>query len=339
GILAFRVGQVSQARGAFAEAASLMPEDAGISYALGHCAAAGSQWWRVLMHSLEAVHRARDASDEAEFMRLGAAAAHQLGKPQVALSMYMGALDRCPDNPWVLDSIANFYADQGRFFEALDTQEALIDVLASVYEHPEGHDSQRRPEVVDRIVRRFMALLTLDREDVHRRAEHIYEKLRAQIGVVGGARHGASGDHRGLMSMNLPPALHLLVDQLARRDRNFLLLETAQYLWAMARQDGLDQYLSPFMQAASVHVVTERKHWRVETPLADIAETYGVEPDALEAAVRLLVGCFEVNFVDMSGAAGRLSIAERHRCEDIQRAILFGVDVSEISSGIAMLGC
>ncbi|MGM0559418.1 MAG: hypothetical protein ACQEVA_23745, partial [Myxococcota bacterium] len=33
GILAFRVGQVSQARGAFAEAASLMPEDAGISYA------------------------------------------------------------------------------------------------------------------------------------------------------------------------------------------------------------------------------------------------------------------------------------------------------------------
>jgi tetratricopeptide (TPR) repeat protein len=338
GILAFRAGQVSEARGAFAEAASLRPQDAGIAYALGHCAAAGNQWWRVLMHSLDAIHRAQDACDEAEFMRLGAAAAHQLGKPEVALSMYLGALDRCADNPWILDSIANFYADQGRFFDALDTQEALIDVLASVFEHPERAPTEQRADVVDRIVRRFMSLLTLDRDDVERRAEHIYRRLRAQIGPVGEPRRHGVAANMGLMSMNLPPALHALIDQLARRDRNFLLLETAQYLWAMARHDGLDQYLAPFALAASIHVVTERKHWRVETPIDDVAEIYGVDADALVAAVRLLVGCFEVDFVDMSASTGHLSIAERHRCDDIQRAILFGVDVSEISSGIAMLG-
>lgn len=338
GILAFRAGKVSRARGAFAEAASLMPEAPGLSYALGHCAAASGQWWRVYMHAMEAIHGSRDASDEAEFMRLAAIALQNLGQPEASLSMFLGALDRCPENPWILDSIAHFYADQGRFFEALDTQEALIDVLASVFRSSSASDLDTRPDVVDRIVRRFMSLLTIQPQDIEERARGIYEKLRSQIGVVAGERE-EPGNASVLMSMNLPAALHRLIDQLADRDRNFLLLETAQSLWALGRHDRLDVHLSPFMLAASIHVVAERKHWRVETPVTDVANIYGVEPDALTASVRLLVGCFEVNFVELSGTMGRLTIAERRRCEQIQRALLFGVDVSEVSGGFGMLGC
>jgi tetratricopeptide (TPR) repeat protein len=342
GVLAYHAGDVDQARKAFEHAGELRRSDAGLWYALGHCDAAVGRWWRALLHFLSALHHAQDDQDEAEFMRAGAVAMHQLGFPDTALSMLLGALDRCPDNPWILDSISSFYENEGRWFEALDVQDTLIDVLATGLtlnpKRPskQSTSSQERSQV-DRLIRRFISLWTIDREAIEKRARAITDKLRAEIGVVRDDDTSAPKADAGLMALNLPAGLHLLVEQLALGERNFLLLETAQSLWAKARHDRFDVHLTPYTLAGAIQAVCERLHWRVASSFDELSNIYGVEADTLQAAARLIAGRYGVRFVPEQDHYLGLNAAESRRLVTIQRAILYGVDVSELESSLARL--
>ncbi len=336
GVLAYRAGDVDEAREAFERAAELAASDPGLSYALGHCAAAEGQWWRALLNYLIASHSAEDLADEAEFMRTGAIAMQQLGFPDTALSMFLGALDRSPDNPWILESISHFYETEGRWFEALDVQEALIDVLADGL--PSSSSQLADNPQVDRLIRRFISLWTIDRQAIEKRVRAITERLRSEIGVVCDDDPGAPAADAGLMSLNLPAGLHLLVEQLAAHDRNFLLLETAQSLWAKARHDRFDVHLTPYTLAGAIQAVCERLHWRQPASFDELAKIYGVEADTIQAATRLIAGRYEVRFVPEHDHYGGLDAADSRRLVNVQRAILYGVDVSELESSVAMLG-
>ncbi|WP_168210657.1 tetratricopeptide repeat protein [Persicimonas caeni] len=341
GVLAYRAGDVDEARQAFERAASLKSNelsagDPGLLYALGHCAAAHGEWWRALLHYLTAFHNARDRVDEAEFMRTGAIAMQQLGFPDTALSMFLGALDRSPDNPWILESISHFYEGEGRWFEALDVQEALIDVLADGL--PSASSRLADHAQVDRLIRRFISLWTIDRQAVEKRVHAITDRLRAEIGLVRDDDPGAPMADAGLMSLNLPAGLHLLVEQLAAHERNFLLLETAQSLWAQARHDRFDVHLTPYTLAGAIQAVCERLHWRQAASFDELAEIYGADADTIQAATRLIAGRYGVRFVPEHERYGGLDAAESRRLVQIQRAILYGVDVRELEGAVAMLG-
>lgn len=336
GVLAYRAGDVDEARRAFERAAELSSSDPGLLYALGHCAAAKGQWWRALLHYLNAFHNAADLADEAEFMRTGAIAMQQLGFPDTALSMFLGALDRSPDNPWILESISHFYENEGRWFEALDVQEALIDVLSDGL--PSVSSTLAENPQVDRLIRRFFSLWTIERGAVEERARAITDRLRAEIGLVRDGDPGAPSADAGLMSLNLPAGLHLLVEQLAAHERNFLLLETAQSLWAKARHDRFDVHLTPYTLAGAIQAVCERLHWRQPASFDTLGRIYGADADIIQAAARLIAGRYEVRFVPEHERYGGLDAAESRRLVNIQRAILYGVDVSELESSVAMLG-
>ena len=337
GVLAFQLGDVDEARQAFLQATELSATDPGLSYALGHCAAAQANWWRALLHYLTAAHHARDLDDQAEFMRVGALAMQRLGFPDTALAMLLGALDRSADNPWILEAISQLYEYEQRWFEALDVQEALIDVLADGIPHARGPSSSDERQV-DRIVRKFMSLWTIDREAIRRRVEAITERLRNQIGVVRDGEDRPDGADMGLTPLNLPAGLHLLVEQLAMHERNYLLLETAQSLWAQARHDRFDIHLTPYTLAAAIQSIAERLHWRVPTSFDELGDIYGAEPDTIQAAARVLVGRYGVGFIPEKDIYGGLSRADSSRLVNIQRAILYGVDVSHLESGVTMLG-
>ncbi|MFP4601094.1 MAG: hypothetical protein ACLFVJ_22795 [Persicimonas sp.] len=350
GVIAYREGELEDAYEAFEQAAGLSSTDPGLSYALGHCAGARASWWRALMHYLAAVHHARDRVDEAEFIRAAAVAMEHLGYSDTALSMFLGALDRSPDNPWILESISKFYEQEGRWFEALDVQEALIDVLAdglpthllpeSVTEradHPSDEHHADNPQI-DRLIRRFMALWTIDREAIEQRVVAITERLRSEIGPARDDHSEHAEADAGLSPLNLPAGLHLLVEQLAGRERNFLLLESAQSLWARARHDRFDIHLTPYKLAAAIQAIVERLHWRVPTAFEELGELYGVEADGIQAAARVLVGRYGVQFIPEQDRYRDLGSSDSRRLVNLQRAILYGVDVSGLESGVTMLG-
>ncbi|MFW5968525.1 MAG: hypothetical protein ACOCV2_13460 [Persicimonas sp.] len=339
GVLAYRDGQVERARLAFKKAADLSTSDPGLSYALGHCAAAAGECWPALLYYLRAFHHAGDKVDQAEFLRAAAVTLQELGYVDVALSMFFGALDRAPDNPWILESISQLYVREERWFDALDVQEALIDVLADGLPTPGAADSLADKPEIHRLVGRFMELWTIERADIERRVAAITDKLRTEIGVAPRGASAEPADDMGLTPLNLPAGLHLLVEQLAVRERNFLLLETAQSLWAKARHDRFDVHLKPYKLAAAIQVIAERLHWRVPTPLDEVGALYEVEPDTIQAAARVLIGRYdELRFVPEQDHYRGLDLAESRELVQLQRAILYGVDVGHLESGVTMLG-
>ncbi len=342
GVLAYRSGDLDEASAAFVRATELRDgprqlADAGLAYALGHCAAARASWWRALMHYLSAVHFARDRVDEAEFMRVAAVALHRLGFADTALSMLLGALDRAPDNPWILESISEFYEREGRWFDALDVQEALIDVLADGLPPIDGAHRADDPKV-DRLIRRFMALWTIDRRAIEKRVHAITDRLRSEIGVVRDDHQTEPAADMGLMSLNLPAGLHLLVEQLAMHERNFLLLSTAQSLWAKARHDRFDVHLTPYTLAAAIQAVSERLHWRVPASFEELGRIYGVEADTVAAAARLIAGRYGVHIIPEQDIYSGLDPRESRRLVNIQRALIYGADLADLESTRAMLG-
>lgn len=336
GMLAFRHGRMDRARHAFERAAELEPGDPGMAYALGHCAAAEGRWWRALLDWLEAIRAAKDRDDEAEFMRSAGVAVYQLGFADTALSMLLGAMDRAPDNPWVLETIGHVYEHERMWMEALGMREALIDVLADGLaprmpsEGAGGSERFENPQFY-RLFQAFAIKFDIDRKAIEERRDRITERLRGEIGVVQRERPDVHGERADLTPMNLPRGLYELVGELVAHDRNFRLLESAQSLWARARHDRFDLHLTPLKLSAALQWVLERLHWRVPTPLSRLVAVYRVEPDALQAAARLVVGRFGVRFLEIEWSDTSLALGEWRRLEVTQRALLYGGEPDSVS--------
>ena len=335
GIIAFRRGNVDEARRAFERAMDLEPGDPGMAYALGYCSADEGRWWRATVDWLEALLWADDSEDAAEFLRAAGMAVHSLGMPDTALSMLFGALDRDSDNPWVLQSIGYVYEHEEMWLEALGMREALIDVLADGLHRPLDAEAYRNPRFF-RLFQAFAVKYDIDRDAIEERCRTITERLRGEIGVVDGAMRDTRDGPDELAPLHLPTGLYELVAALAERDRNFQLLSSAQALWARARHDRFDVHLTPLRLAAAIQRVVERLHWRVPTPTEDLVRHYAIEPDGLEAAARLIIGRFGVSLFDARWDDTALSLADWKRLEQLQQAWLTGN--SDDAQGGRMLG-
>jgi len=343
GMLTFRAGNLDRAHRAFAHAAELSPEDPGIAYALAHCEAARGRWWRALMHSLEAFHHADIAEERAEFLRVAGIAVRRIGIPDTALSMALGALDRDPDNPWVLQTIGHFYESEQMWMEAIGVRDRLIDVLSDglgpgagpAADPGEATDTAENPEFY-RVFRAFAVKFRISEDAIRARRGEIRERLRSEIAPAD--RVDPRDEDAPPTPLRLPRGLDTLVDRLARHDRNYQLLESAQSLWARARHDRFDVELTPNTLAAAIQWVVERLHWREPTPLSKLSRVYSVVPDTLRAAARLVVGRFDVRFVPLDDVTPDIGPAKWDRLDTVQKALLYGVDLDEVRPSMPMLG-
>lgn len=331
GMLAFRDGDLGRARDAFRRATDIEDRDPGTSYALAHCSAASDQWWRTLLHALEAIRLSDDPEDRAEFMRIGALAVHRVGSVEAALSMMFGALEHAPDHPWILQTIGRIYECEERWFEALDVRNALVDVLADGFVEDRRRDRDEESRF-HRIFKRFAVKFDISRRDVERRRRALRERLRAEIGPVD-ADVPSGRRSSSIARLNLPRALHLLIGQLSGHDRNYRLLERAHSIWARARREDDGADLEPSLRAAATQRLVERLGWRIPTSIDVVARVYDVSPDAVPAAVRLLVGRHDIQFVDVDRPEGTLSLAEWRRLDELQRGLLCSEPLGERVDG------
>ncbi|MBA2661634.1 MAG: hypothetical protein H0U74_05025 [Bradymonadaceae bacterium] len=333
GILYLISEDVARARAALAEANRLSPREPYIAYALGHCQSSHNDW-QATLYFFEAIHLAASPHDRAEFMRSAALSVQRLGLTEMAHAMMLGALDRDLGNPWILDALARLYEQEGMWMETLDILDGLIAALASAT----SAMVVRTTPSVGQLLRNALLGDPAGEQALRKRTRAINARLRANIDLVYGEHDRRLLEHTGLAPTNLPNALHILVRELGLRERSYQLLESAQSLWARARHERFDVFLTPNTLAASIHWLVERLHWRIPTPATELTTRYGVEAETTRAAARILAERFKIRFLPQRPDNAGLDATEAERLDRIQRALLLDVDLSSFDTTVAMLG-
>ncbi|MFU8806752.1 MAG: hypothetical protein ACNA8W_23285 [Bradymonadaceae bacterium] len=326
--------RIVDARKTLLSAWDLGGPDAHLAYGLGHCAMAQKRWWRAVLHFLEAIHYAEHRHDAAEFMRSVGLALQEVDLTETANAMLLGALDRDLGNPWIHDALATLYEGEGMWMESLDILDSLMVIVRDA---TQSMVIKRTPSPSQLLLHTLLGKLAGE-EAVRERARSINMRLRRGIDLVYGEHEKVQLLNTELTPMNLPPALHVLVAELSRRERSFTLLQSAQSLWARTRHERFDVMLSPFTLAASIHWIVERLHWREPTDTNQLARRYVIEADTLRAASRLVMERFQIRFFDPRTEFDGLSPTEVRRLDELQRAILSDVNVDVLRVGVGMLG-
>ena len=294
GLLHLGEGELDEARKYLRAAVELSPRDAVLHHALGQIAATSGNFWLALLEFMEAVYHGRD-DEVVGFMRSVAATLRQLQFGETALAILLGAYERNPEDPWVLDSLGRMYESEQRWLDAIEAREHLVEVLES---------------------NRFLG--PKSPEDARLQIEKLTSRMRAGMRLI-----EEPEPPRGpfdVQRTSSPAGLHTLVRSLGLREHNSALLSTAEALWARAHYAKLDVHLSVPTLAAAIHWVVERLHWRVPTTLDDLAALYGADSERLRAAVRLVVACLDVELVSMKDAEPTLPPADLQRLQRLQRA-------------------
>lgn len=316
GLIYMSRGDLDEARKYLRPAAEIMPGDADVHFVLGQIASQSGNWWLALTEFMEAVFRGREREDVVHFMRSVAATMRQLEFGESALSVLLGAHERKPDDPFVLEALATVYESEARWLDAIEARDSLVEAL-------ESHRALETDKPLE--------LTVATRE----RIEALSRKLRDSFSIV-----SDRDDERGpsnLSRVNAPSGLHTLVSSLGLRSHNLPLLETAEELWAKAHYAKFDVHLSIPTLAAAVHWIVERMHWRIPTPLTDLSRLYGADDDRLPAAVRLLVASLQVELIPTQAAEWALHPDDVQRLQRLQKAILYDVDLDDVEPR-AMLG-
>lgn len=317
GLCHFRAGELAASMRAFGSAERLAPDHPAVAYARSQCAAQEQRWWQSAYHGLRSVALGRGHDDLPEFMRSTAVAFSRLQMPQVALTMLLGAVDRAPDDRYVLESLGRVYEKLERWVEAIEIRDALIEVLKT--------QAAPRPRTLSEAFDREK----VDLEEAGRRVRALTMRVRSDIRLVA-EDEPIELDELKMSRTTFPSGLHTLVELLSEQDRHEDLLEQAHVLWARATHDKFDVYLTPAVLAAALHVIVERLYWRVATSDEDVCEAYGVEKERLDAAVRLIVSRYEIQWVDPNETRPWLSAEEADTFGRAQLALLYGVEVDDV---------
>lgn len=310
------------------------PVDPHLAYALGHVAMARRSWALATLRFLEAFVEADDPHDEGEFLRSAALAMmRETGPGAPVVQMLLGALDRDLGNPWILDALARVYAADQRWMESLETLSMLAEVVRDAAKSVVLH---RAPKARQLLRNRLMGKPARP-EELQRRVREINEAVRAQFEVVlddARARRGPTG----LAPLRFPPALSRLVRILDWRDRGVELVEMAQRLWARATDEGFDDMLGTTRLAAAIQVLVERLHWRVPTPLSDVARLHGASTGAIPAAARVVAGRLGLQLFDGMALKMSMNLAQQRQLDQLRRALLFGERLEEARTEEIRLG-
>jgi tetratricopeptide (TPR) repeat protein len=302
-------GEIDEARKYLRSASELAPTDPELHHALGQTEASAGRWWLALVEFLEAVFHGRDHEQLSAFMRSVAATMRQLQFGEIALSVLVGAYERAPDDPFILDSLARIYESEDRWLDAIEARDNLLELLES-NRALEGSTPPALPEAA--------------REQMHA----LSQEMRGRLRIAGDEE--SPDVPSDLLRKNLPSGLHTLIEALGLRDHNLPLLATAEALWARALHEKFDVHLSIPTLAAAIHWIVERMHWRVPTTMAELGRLYGADEERLPAAVRLLVACLELELVPTDEAGLVLTPDQVSRLERLQKALLYDVDLDEV---------
>lgn len=321
GILEFSRGDTDMARYHFDEAGDLAPDDPNVLYAKGHCEARQGRWWQALIYFVEAAHFGQRTVEEVEFIRSIGVALGKVGHAEEAHVALLGALERQPTNPYILESLGRHYEEQEQWVEAIRVRDHLIEILKG---RDPGHRSPKAPGL-----NASLDSEALDEESIRERVLTINSRMRERVEVVDKETHRDAID-AFLSTTQHPAGLHTTVDALSRRGRPLALLETAQSLWARARHERFDVHLNPYTLAATIHWITERLHWREVTGSAELRQLYDVEPERIRAAVRLLVSQFNIRLFDTEDARSVLARNRVERLERLLQARVLDVGIHEL---------
>lgn len=326
-------GDADRSRRWLLKAEQMAPTDPHLMYALGHVAVAHDAYARATLRFLEAFAGADDPHDEAEFLRSAALSMMQnLGPVAPVAAMLLGALDRDLGNPWILDALARVYEADQRWMESLETLSLLAKVVRDATDSVVVH---RTPRTRQLLRNRLMGKPARP-EELERRARAINEAVREQFEVVLDERH-----HRGpteLAPLQFPPALRRLVRILEWRDRGVELVEAAQGVWAQATGEGFDEMLGTERLAAAIQVLVERLHWRVPSPLSEVARFHGAARGAISPAARVIAGRLGLELFDEMALKASLEFHEGRRFDQLNRALLFGETLDDVQERIRLGG-
>jgi tetratricopeptide (TPR) repeat protein len=254
--------------------------------------------------------------DAPEYLRSVGLALRELNLQELALAVTLGALERDPTRPSVLETLGVQYERMERWVDAIRARDTLIELLKTNL----PVQFRQEPELDMSVIAPAKA-----EEDVRA----INERLRRQFAVILPDDEVSEADYAMSVS-NYPPGLHTLVGQLSARQNPDSLLEVAQRLWAVARHDGLGDHLRPEVLAATVQWLAERLTWRLPTSHERLHEAYGVEADQIRAAARLLVSRYDSPLLPISVLAPRLSTSELALLRKLVSAILLDVGLEEV---------
>lgn len=318
----FRRGAIDDAEAEFGMALKLGASPAFISYARGHCALAKKASVSVLQF-LRAFAECLDPADEAEYLRSLSVSLRELGLHEAALVVLTGALERAPNHPSVLEALGIQYERMERWVEAIQARDTLIELLKSnlpvqFRNEPALDTTSIAPSKAE--------------EDVRA----INDRLRRAFMIVMPDDEFLESD-QAMSRTNLPAGLHTLVSHLAARKDPEPLLQVAARFWALARHDGLDEHLSPYVIAATIQWLTERATWRVRTSDAGLKAAYGVDADQIRASARLLLSRFDTPILPTRKLVGMLSAAEGREVEKLIQAVLLGIPLKELDGARTLL--
>ncbi len=307
--------------------------DPHLAYALGHVAVGNRSHAAATMLFLEAFVEADELHDEAEFLRSAALAMmSELGPVAPVAGMLLGALDRDLGNPWILDALARVYEADQRWMESLETLSLLRE---AVRDAAEGVVLHRAPPARQLLRNRLMGRAARP-DELQRRARAINEAVRAQIEVVLDARQRRGPT--GLAPLQFPLELSRLIRILEWQDRGLELVEAAQAIWARATDEEFDEMLGTTRLAAAIHLLVERLHWRVPTPIAEVARLHGAAPGAIPAAARVVAGRLQLQCFDEMALKSTLDLEQRLQLRQLSRALLFGERLQDVRAGEIRLG-
>ncbi len=333
GYLYLIVDDLESAQYWLAQAKGLAPWDPHLNYALGHVALKNRNYGRGTLHFLEAFATARSAYDEAEFLRSAALALMKQDGPTANVAgMLLGALDRDLGNPWILDDLARMYEADQRWMESLE----VLSQLEKVVRHAAESLVLYRAPAPRQLLRNRLLGQPARPEELEQRARKINEAVRQQFEVVldEHARRGPTD----MAALRHPTALSRLIRILEWHDRGLELVVAAQSLWARACAEGLGRDLGPTRLAAAIQVLVERQHWRIPTPLNDVARFHGASQGALTAAARLVAGKLGVRLFAHTELPQVLNLREQKSLEELSRALLFGEHLEAVRAGEIRLG-
>ncbi len=313
GILHLAAGELDEAEKYLRSAAELSPRDPEIRHALGQVAGSAGHFWLALLEFLEALYHGRDRADVTAFMRSVAATMRQLQFGEAGLAVLIGARERNPQDPAILDTLAKFYESRERWLEAIEARDQLIEVLESRHQLP-GPPTPKQ----------------LDEREARIAVERLTARMKNEMRLASDLGEVEVQVPSELSRIDLPSGLHTLVEALGLKTHNLPLLKTAQALWAQAADRQLDVHLSTSTLAAVIHWIVERLHWRVPTTIHDLARLYDADEERIPAAVRLLVACLEIEIFPTHGAKARLGGPDLDRLRRLQRALLYDVDLDEV---------
>lgn len=330
GYLYLIAGDLDEADRWLLRALGYVPHNPHLKYARGHVAAGRGRHATAALRFVEAFVEAKSRHDEAEFLRSGALAVYSArGCATSATAMLLGALDRDLGNPWILDALARVYEADEQWMETLDA----LSKLAEVVSRPETPVVRREP-VARHLLRNQLVGRPARPEELESRVRAVNEAVRRQFQVVLDDE-GARGSTQ-LAPLRFPPALNRLVRNLEWHRRGGELVETAQHLWARARGARFDEMLGRTRLAAAIQLLVERLHWRVPTPLSELARLHGASETAVPAAARVVAGRLGLEPFGEAGLKTALDFPQQKRFEDVARALLVGEGLKQVRSEIRL---